>query len=381
MKDRVKILWMSDPPTFFTGFGTVTREILTRLVHTNRYQIACLGWGYDGWPYNRQQIPFDIYPSYNPNLNRDILLRVLEEYQPNILITLGDIWMVDWIADLPNRSKFKFLPYFPIDGEPLYPPWSKFIRDADVAVTYSKFAQRLVQKSLPDITPELIYHGVDTHVFRPLKKEEYQRPAELKNKFIVGCVARNQPSKNLPALIKAFARFCEDKANAVLYLHTNPDDIGWDILDLLRRYKVFNRTCISKSASIQKGLDKGKLNEIYNLFDVMVLPTAGEGFGLPILEAMAAGVPVIATDYSSCVELLDGRGELIKVKEFLTAGRHNIEYAIPDIEDLVAKLDLLFTRSDLREKHSKAGLEFARTLGWDEIVKSWDSLLMNVASS
>src|SRR5260370_15511421 len=154
-----------------------------------------------------------------------------------------------------------------------------------------------------------------------------------------------------------------------------------DILDLLRRYKVYNRTCISKSASIQKGLDKVKLNEIYNLFDVMVLHTAGEGFGLPILEAMAAGVPVIATDYSSCVELLDGRGELIKVKEFLTAGRHNIEYAIPDIEDLVAKLDLLFTRSDLREKHSKAGLEFARTLGWDEIVKSWDSLLMNVASS
>jgi glycosyltransferase involved in cell wall biosynthesis len=381
MKNRVKILWMSDPPTFFTGFGTVTKEILTRLMRTDKYQIACLGWGYNGWPYDRQEIPFDIYPSYNPNLNRDTLLKVLEEYQPNILITLGDIWMVEWIVDLPNRLKFKFLPYFPIDGEPLYPPWSKFIRDADVPVTYSKFAQRLVQKTLPDVTPELIYHGVDTHVFHPIKKEEHHRPAELKNKFIVGCVARNQPRKNLPALIKAFARFCEDKVDAVLYLHTNPDDIGWDILDLLRRYQVFNRTCISKSASIQKGLDKGKLNEIYNLFDVMVLPTAGEGFGLPILEAMAAGVPVIATDYSSCVELLEGRGELIKVKEFLTAGRHNIEYAIPDIDDLVAKLDLLYTQPDLRKKHSKSGLEFARTLDWDEIVKSWDSLLMNVASS
>jgi glycosyltransferase involved in cell wall biosynthesis len=378
MNDRVKILWMSDPPTFFTGFGTVTKEILTRLMHTCRYQIACVGWGYDGWPYDRQEIPFDIYPSNNPNLNRDTLIRVLEEYQPDILITLGDIWMVDWIVDLPNRSRFKFMPYFPLDGAPLYPPWARFIRNADFPVTFSKFTQKIIQTVLPDVHIDLIYHGVDTRAFHPI--DEYQRPAELKNKFIVGCVARNQPRKNLPSLIKAFARFCEDKPEAVLYLHTNPDDIGWDILDLLKRYRVFNRTCISKSASIQKALTKNKLNEIYNLFDVMVLPTAGEGFGLPILEAMAAGVPVIATDYTSCVELLEGRGELIKVKEFLTAGRHNVEYAIPDIDDLIAKLNSLYTRPDLRKKHSAAGVEFAHTLDWDEIVKSWDSLLMKAAS-
>ena len=78
--------------------------------------------------------------------------------------------------------------------------------------------------------------------------------------------------------------------------------------------------------------------------------------------------------------LLEGRGELIKVKEFLTAGRHNIEYAIPDIDDLIAKLNLLYTRPDLRKKHSAAGVEFAHSLDWDEIVKSWDSLLMKAVS-
>jgi glycosyltransferase involved in cell wall biosynthesis len=248
-------------------------------------------------------------------------------------------------------------------------------------VAYSRFAQNVVQEALPDVRVELIYHGVDTRVFHPIKEKELQRPGELKNRFIVGCVARNQPRKNLPTLIKAFARFCQNKPEAVLYLHTNPDDIGWDILDLLKRYRVFDRTCISKSASIRKALAKAKLNEIYNLFDVMVLPTAGEGFGLPILEAMAAGVPVIATNYSSCVELVEGRGELIRVKEFLTAGRHNVEYAIPDIDDLVAKLEMLYTQPELRKRHSNSGLEFARTLDWDDIVKCWDDLLINVASS
>jgi glycosyltransferase involved in cell wall biosynthesis len=377
MKDRVKILWMSDPPTFFTGFGTVTKEVLTRLNRTEKYQIACVGWGYNGWPYDRQEIPFDIYPSNNPNLNPDTLIKVVEEYQPDILVALGDVWMLEWVADLPNRSRFKFVPYFPLDGEPLYQPWSKFIRNANVPVTYSRFAQQLIQNSLPDVNIELIYHGVDTRAFHPIENRE--RPAALKNKFIVGCVARNQPRKNLPTLIKGFARFCEDKPEAVLYLHTNPDDIGWDILDLLKRYRVFNRTCISKSASVHKALTKEKLNEIYNLFDVMVLPTAGEGFGLPILEALAAGVTVLATDYSSCVELLEGRGELIKVKEFLTAGRYNIEYAIPDIDDLVAKLNLLYAQPDLRKQHGQSGREFARTLDWDEIIKIWDSFLTKVA--
>jgi hypothetical protein len=50
------------------------------------------------------------------------------------------------------------------------------------------------------------------------------------------------------------------------------------------------------------------------------------------------GVPVIATAYSSCIELLQGRGELIAVKEFVTVGRHNIDYAIPDTDNLLDKL-------------------------------------------
>lgn len=54
---------------------------------------------------------------------------------------------------------------------------------------------------------------------------------------------------------------------------------------------------------------------------------------------------------------------------------------VGDIDDLVAKLDLLYTQPHLRARHSQAGLDFARTLDWDEIVKSWDRFLTKVASS
>jgi glycosyltransferase involved in cell wall biosynthesis len=90
---------------------------------------------------------------------------------------------------------------------------------------------------------------------------------------------------------------------------------------------------------------------------------------------MAAGVPVIATDYSSCRELVAGRGELINVLGVFTVGRLNIDHAIPDETDLVAKLDLLYRNPSLREQHRRNGLDFAATLDWDRIMPSWERLL------
>jgi glycosyltransferase involved in cell wall biosynthesis len=368
---RLSLLWMSDSPTFCTGFATVTREVLRRLVATGRYDVASVGWGYDGWPYDRGLIPYDVYPSATSNLGYDSLARVLRERRPDILVTLGDVWMVEWVAGLAERQHCRYPPYVPIDGGPLYSPWKGFFADADLPVTCSRFGQSLLQEAVPGLDVAMIYHGVDTGVFRPL---DAPRPPALEGKFVVGCTARNQPRKNLPLLIRAFAEFCRDKDDVVLYLHSDPTDVGWDLLELLRRYGVFERTCISKSASVTNGLSTARLNEIYNLFDVMVLPTGGEGFGLPIVEAMAAGVPVVATDYSACVELVGGRGELVAVKDFFTSGRFGVDYALPDLDDLVAKLQLLYGDPARRQRHRAGGLAFARTLEWDVIVTEWEEL-------
>lgn len=374
----IKLLWMSDTPTAFTGFATVTRELLGRLAVLGNYQVACVGWGYDGWPYDRQAFPYDIYPASMAQFGRDTLARAIQEFQPDIFICLGDLWMIEWIAGIPNQEQFKSLIYFPIDGEPLHPWWRTFLRQVDLPITYSHYAQGLVERTFPEIRTKMIYHGVDTDVFRPLDKVALKQTLHLQDKFVVGCVSRNQPRKHLPILIKAFARFCEDKEDALLYLHTNPEDVGWDIIDLLQRYNLMSRTCISKHASVSAGVAKEKLNEFYNLFDVMALPSSGEGFGLPLLEAMAAGVPVITTDYSAGAELVKGRGELIQVKTFLTTGRYNVEMVIPDTDDLVAKLNLLYEDADLRQTYRERGLAFARTLSWEHIVSAWDELLVKV---
>jgi glycosyltransferase involved in cell wall biosynthesis len=377
----IRVLWMSDSPTLCTGFATVTREVLHRLAGKPGFEVAAVGWGYDGWPYDRAQIPYDIYPSQASTYGRDSAAAALDHFRPDILVSFGDLWMVDWVKDLPRSGPWRSVLYFPVDGWPFPPAWRPTVEAADAAVAYSGFGQALAQQACPGSEIELIYHGVDTAAFRPLpSKEEVKRRHGLAGKFVVGCVARNQPRKNLPILLKAFAAFARSRPDAVLYLHTDPDDIGWDLIDLPKRLGIAGRTYITRAASVAFGVRPEKLNEIYNLFDVMALPTAGEGFGLPILEAMAAGTPVIATKYSACIELLEGRGELIEVKELLTVGRFNVEQAVPDADDLVRKLALLYEDEARRVELGRLGREFARQFDWDFVLEQWEELLPRIAA-
>jgi glycosyltransferase involved in cell wall biosynthesis len=368
---------MSDSPTAFTGFGTVTREILGRLAARPGIEVAALGWGHDGWPYDRTVFPYEIYPSRGQPFGRDTAERAIAEYRPDLLVSFGDLWMIDWTRELP-RDACRHLVYFPIDGEPFPRAWREVVRSADVAVAYSRYGQRVASEANPGTEIEMIYHGVDRRVFRPLPdREEVRRRHRLDGKFVVGCVARNQPRKMLPTLLAGFARFARDRHDAMLYLHTDPDDIGWDVLDLLRRHGIAERTAISRHARVDRGVPPAKLNEIYNLFDVFALPTAAEGFGLPIVEAMAAGVPVAVTDHSACTELVSGRGELLAVDRLLTIGRYNLEQAIVDEREVADALARLYAEPELRARHRRAGLEFVERLDWDRIVGEWEELLQH----
>jgi glycosyltransferase involved in cell wall biosynthesis len=372
---KKRILWIGDSPTLFTGFGRVAREVLTRLHATGDYDITCLGWYYDGRPYDTTALPFEIFRTGNTEFGQDILGSLIDTRKPDVMISLAEVWMTQWISQVPQRAKTKWIGYFPLDGGPLHSAFAPLIRAMDVPVCYSKFAQDVVAAGAPDIRTELIYHGVDTETFHPMAdKVAAKRDEGIGDRFVVGCVARNQTRKQIPILIKAFARFAADKDDAFLYLHMAPQDAGWDLPDLLRRYRLQYKSHVS-GVTPDNGLTDEGLNRLYNCFDVFALPTMGEGFGLPIVEAMACGVPVVVTEYSACVELVQGRGEFIKVKDLITFGSNNINQALADTDDLVDKLETLYADASLRAAHGRAGREFAETLKWDSLTPRWTDLI------
>jgi hypothetical protein len=322
-----------------------------------------------------------IYPSRPASEGPGNFERALNEFKPDVVITLGEIWMIDWLATHPARRQFKWIGYFPIDGGPFYPPWEPVLKDVDELVAISEFGREVLHAGLPSRRIHTIYHGVDTTVFRPLPERERLKAHErFRGKFVIGCVARNQSRKNIPALVKAFASLADKIDNLHLVLHMNPCDVGYDIVTLLHRYGLEGRADVSgPEFDVARPLADEQLNRLYNLCDVTVLPSTGEGFGVPIIESLAAGVPVVATDYSACPELVRGRGELVRILTTVTAGANLIEQAVIDVDDLAARIEKLYRDPALLREYSEAGRRFAESLHWDTLVPQWLQVIGAVA--
>ena len=113
------------------------------------------------------------------------------------------------------------------------------------------------------------------------------------------------------------------------------------------------------------GLANEELNVIYNSCKCLVYPSSYEGFGIPVLEAQAAGCPVIAYNASSIPEVIGSDKTLLM--EELTK------------EELLQKISLL-DDEEIRSRVVSAGLENAKKYSWDVIYKQYDKLYWRLLS-
>jgi len=159
-------------------------------------------------------------------------------------------------------------------------------------------------------------------------------------------------------LLKSFKIFCKDKPNAVLLLHTDPDDQAqvFSMNNMIKRLQLNNRV-IFTGATFHNPASYDKMREIYNLMDVFFLTTSGEGFGIPIIEAMSCKVPCVVTDYTTTQELLieDGVcGIPVPISAELT-GSWNVERGIMDDKAGCEALKKLYDEGELSQEAFENG--------------------------
>src|SRR5262249_26189176 len=155
-------------------------------------------------------------------------------------------------------------------------------------------------------------HGVDTAAFSPRPQGEARRRLGLpESAFVAGAVVMNKgyPSrKSLPQIVKAFAAFRARHDDALLYLHTDPGGAFQDGVDLPPLLHAFDlddddvRFPDPYRYQFDPYSDE-HLADVYSALDVLLNPSMGEGFGLPVLEAHACGVPAIVTDFTAMSEV------------------------------------------------------------------------------
>lgn len=388
----MKIFFYGDSPTVDTGFGVVSKNVLTGL-HKLGHEIVVLGINeYAQNPRLLKQFPFPIYPCDRGAIEQVYgyfkLWPIIEAENPDVLFMLNDPWIIGKaLEQRPEKQNpmLKTVGYYPTDSAPLKPAWMKVLNGLDAQICYTKYAENVVTKSNGSRPENLhqVYHGVDTSKFFPVTREEARGKLGLgQDFFIVGMVARNQPRKRFDLLMMAFAEFSKDKPNAKLYLHTGLRDVGFDIIDIARQLKMEDKLILTEDLAPNKGVSEERLNLIYNTFDINTLISLGDGFGLPVAESMATGCTQLVSGHSALQELVEGHGGLTvkNAAYMMNASGINTWGMVSDVEDMVKKLNILYKNPELRNKYAKEGYEFitSDTFKWPNIVNQFNSIFKGV---
>jgi len=193
--------------------------------------------------------------------------------------------------------------------------------------------------------------------------------------FMIGIVAGNydkEGRKRWEKQLEAVKIFREQNPDCHLhlYLHTDVHNYiyGFDLNSMLKFFGLDDITYVSDPYYFITQLPYEKMPDIYGMFDVNLMCTSREGFGMPILEAQACGVPSIVTDFASASELTHPD---LRVKVQAKIMTPIISWtAVPDAWEAAQKIEMLWKSPEKMEYYKKWSLENAQKYDWDgELIK------------
>ena len=218
-------------------------------------------------------------------------------------------------------------------------------RRADAVITSSNQTRTLLVEQL-GVAAERIYTCPPG---APRWEALGQRPNVPKDGVIL-FVGTLEPRKNIGALLDAYQLLIDRLKPAprlVLAGRATPDAAGW--LERIARAPLVGR--VSHLGYVE---DRDR-ERLYAGASVLVLPSLDEGFGLPALEAMSAGVPVVASNRGSLPEVVGSGGMLVEPA---------------DVDGLARAIERVVTDRDWAESQGRAGLQQARAFTWERSVET-----------
>ena len=297
-----------------------------------------------------------VYPRLRDPLGEDACIAHARDWGADVTFTCQDIWILD-----PGKlKKFRrWIPYLPIDSDPLMPETAERLPLAYDVVTYSRFGHRLLRAS--GFSSSYIPMGVDTKTFVPMDRREARRHFQIpQGVYVFGMVAANldNPSrKGFQEVLEAFQLFHREHPKSALFLHTNARDSrqGFPIGEYATALGLSEVVYGLPEYTATFKLGVADMARLYSTFDCLLAPSAREGFCLPIVEAQACGIPVIVNNTTSMPELV-GAGAACDTgwKWWINRGTYARQ---PDVRSLLDKMEEIY-RGD-REALAASARRFA----------------------
>jgi glycosyltransferase involved in cell wall biosynthesis len=221
------------------------------------------------------------------------------------------------------------------------------VANADYIICVSESTKRDLLRFM-HVDPKkvrVIYHGVDHELFKPRDKLEARRRLGWPlDRPIILNVGSEEPRKNIPVLLKSFKRLLNSVPDALL-VRVGERTVHME--KLIRNLHLSNRVLYRRASPDEVAL-------YYNAADLLVHTAYYEGFGNPLLEAMASGLPVIAGNRTSIPEVVGDAGILIDPF---------------DIEGFADWMREVLTDEDLRDRLSEEGYKRSLKFSWEKCAK------------
>ncbi len=205
---------------------------------------------------------------------------------------------------------------------------------------------------------KVIQNGTDGILFKKIKDNNFRKKHNIKEKFLVLYFGRLNPTKG-PEILARAAIEISKKRNDIAFAWVGPDEgKAEEVKQLIKNFK--NMRYI--------GPIRGKeiIAEMYQAADVYVMPSYREGLPLTLFEAMASGLPIIASPVNGIpFEMKEPENGLF------------VEYG--NIQRLVEKIIFLLDNKTLRKKMSRRNMKKSKEYDWDIIhrkyMKEYENLM------
>jgi glycosyltransferase involved in cell wall biosynthesis len=227
------------------------------------------------------------------------------------------------------------------------------VKKADKIIAVSYHTRQDLIKILKVPSEKIrVIHEAASPIFRTHDKKEVQARIKerygLTKKFIYH-LGNIEPRKNLIVLLEAFTRVCHELGNE--YQLVVSGQKGWltrALSHYLKNYPVQDQVLFTGYVPMEH------IPLFMNGAELFVFPSLYEGFGLPVLEAMSCGTPVISSNRSSIPEIVGSAGVLVDPTR---------------VQDLADRIVALLRNPEERRRLSQLGLERSARFSWEEAAR------------
>lgn len=322
--------------------------------------------------------------------------------------------------------------------------WGKNLVKIDTLVSLSHFGKKVLTNSVPELKDKdikVMYHGIDTSRYKELTDEQLLEnrlscmpPIVAKDGFVCGWIGRNQfrkqnyklwellhymvhgdyiqcstcgrvttkewdfsrrETKNINDLTRyepgydySNCWYCRSKDikagvpdyNFYIWFHMSKEEkaYNWELEEYI--WKVDQNSIYTSGLGAGRSLSSEDMAKLLSCWDMFYYPSGGEGFGNPVFEAMAAGLPVVYTNYSAYAEFTQFGGLPARVANYIPELNTSIRRASVDTASAIEQILKLRHNKQLRKELGTNGRYHAAKYGLNHMAQSWDKIFDEMMS-